>query len=388
MAFSLKRFFSWQVGEARVEEVSCRELLEAAEEYRIRELAFWCCVNLIANAVGRCEFRTYLKGAEIRGGEYYLWNVEPNVNQNSTVFLHKLIARLYQDNEALIVPTRKRDGSDAIVVADSWQVPPEYPSKQNEYKGVVVGEVHYDKTFYEKDVIHLTLNHCDIGPVVRGIYNAYTKLISVAMNNYAWSNGQHWKVKVDQMASGQENWAQTFQKMVEAQIRPFLNSGSAVLPEFDGWSYENVGKSFESGRDASHIRSLVNDVFDFTANTLLIPPVLLRGQVEGVGDAHGRFLSQCIDPLMDQLSEEINRKKYGYEKWRERSYMQIDTSAIEHFDLFGNAANIEKLIGSGYSYNDVQRAAGGREIDEPWANEHFITKNFAEAQSALKGEGA
>ncbi len=388
MAFSLKRFFPWQVGEARVEEVSCRELLGAAEEYRIRELAFWCCVNLIANAVGRCEFRTYLKGAEIRGGEYYLWNVEPNVNQNSTVFLHKLIARLYQDNEALIVPTRKRDGSDAIVVADSWQVPPEYPSKQNEYKGVVVGEVHYDKTFYEKDVIHLTLNHCDIGPVVRGIYNAYTKLISVAMNNYAWSNGQHWKVKVDQMASGQENWAQTFQKMVEAQIRPFLNSGSAVLPEFDGWSYENVGKSFESGRDASHIRSLVNDVFDFTANTLLIPPVLLRGQVEGVGDAHGRFLSQCIDPLMDQLSEEINRKKYGYEKWRERSYMQIDTSAIEHFDLFGNAANIEKLIGSGYSYNDVQRAAGGREIDEPWANEHFITKNFAEAQSALKGEGA
>lgn len=388
MAFSLKRFFPWQVGEARVEEVSCRELLEAEEEYRIRELAFWCCVNLIANAVGRCEFRTYLKGAEIRGGEYYLWNVEPNVNQNSTVFLHKLIARLYQDNEALIVPTRKRDGSDAIVVADSWQVPPEYPSKQNEYKGVVVGEVHYDKTFYEKDVIHLTLNHCDIGPVVRGIYNAYTKLISVAMNNYVWANGQHWKVKVDQMVSGQENWAQTFQKMVEAQIRPFLNSGSAVLPEFDGWSYENVGKSFESGRDASHIRALVNDVFDFTANTLLIPPVLLRGQVEGVGDAHGRFLSQCIDPLMDQLSEEINRKKYGYEKWRERSYMQIDTSAIEHFDLFGNAANIEKLIGSGYSYNDVQRAAGGREIDEPWANEHFITKNFAEAQSALKGEGA
>lgn len=371
-----------------MEEVSCRELLEAAEEYRIRELAFWCCVNLIANAVGRCEFRTYLKGEEIRGGEYYLWNVEPNVNQNSTVFLHKLIAQLYQDNEALIVPTRKRDGSDAIVVADSWQVPPEYPSKQNEYKGVVVGEVHYDKTFYEKDVIHLTLNHCDIGPVVRGVYNAYAKLISVAMNNYAWANGQHWKVKVDQMVSGQENWALTFQKMVEAQIRPFLNSGSAVLPEFDGWSYENVGKSFESGRDASHIRALVNDVFDFTANAFLIPPVLLRGQVEGVGDAHGRFLSQCIDPLMDQLSEEINRKKYGYEKWRERSYMQIDTSAIEHFDLFGNAANIEKLIGSGYSYNDVQRAAGGREIDEPWANEHFITKNFAEAQSALKGEGA
>lgn len=369
-----------------MEKVSCQELFEAAEEYRIRELAFWCCVNLIANAVGRCEFRTYRDGKEIREGEYYLWNVEPNVNQNSTVFLHKLIAQLYQDNEALIVPARKRDGGDAIVVADSWQDPPERPSRQNEYRGVVVGEAHYKDTLYEKDVVHLRLSHCDIGPVLRGVYNAYVKLIGVAMNNYGWANGQHWKVKVDQMVSGQENWPQTFQQMMDAQIRPFLNSNSAVLPQFNGWEYENVGKSFESGRDASHIRALINDVFDFTANAFLIPPVLLRGQVEGVGDAHGRFLSQCIDPLMDQLSEEINRKRYGYEAWRRRSYLQVDTSAIEHFDLFGNAANIEKLIGSGYSYNDVQRAAGAREIDEPWANEHFITKNFAEAEKTLKGD--
>ena len=388
MGLSWKRWLRGLTGQGKFVELDCRELFEAAEEYRVRELAFWVCVNLIANAVGRCEFRTFLGGEERREEEYYLWNVEPNVNQNSTVFLHKLIARLYQDNEALIVPTRKRNGGDALAVADSWQQEGEYPARQNEYKGVTVGQVQYDKTFYEKDVLHLTLNHCDIGPVIRGVYSAYVKLISAAMKNYTWTNGQHWKVHVSQLASGQAGWKEAFQKQIDAQIRPFLNSNSAILPELDGWSYENVDKGFESGRDASHIRALVGDVFDFTANAFLIPPVLLRGQVEGVGDAHRRFLSQCIDPLMDQLAEEINRKRYGYEAWRNRSYMQIDTSAIEHFDLFGNAANIEKLIGSGYSYNDVQRAAGAREIDEPWANEHFITKNFAEAQSALKGEEA
>lgn len=386
MALSFMRWLRGTAGRAKVEEIDCRELFEAAEEYRIRELAFWVCVNLIANAVGRCEFRTYLGGREVREGSYYLWNVEPNVNQSSTAFLHKLIARLYQDNEALIIPTRKRSGEDALAVADSWQLEGGYPSRQNEYKGVAVGPVQYDKTFYEKDVIHLTLHHCDVGPVVRGVYSAYVKLISAAVKSYTWSNGQHWKVHVNQMASGQEGWEAAFQKQIDAQIRPFLNSDFAILPELDGWSYENVDKGFESGRDASHIRALVGDVFDFTANAFLIPPVLLRGQVEGVGDAQRRFLSQCVDPLMDQLSEEINRKYYGYEAWRAGSYMQIDTSAIEHFDLFGNAANIEKLIGSGYSYNDVQRAAGGREIDEDWANEHFITKNFADAQRALKGE--
>lgn len=386
MGFSLKRLLLNVLGEQKVEEVSCRELFQAGEEYRIRELAFWCCVNLIANAIGRCEFRSFRNGEEVRDRMYYLWNVEPNVNQSSTVFLHKMVARLYQDNEALIVPARRREGAEALVVADSWQYPEEYASRQNEYRDVTVGQTSYPRPFTERDVIHLTLNHCNIAPVIKGIYDSYSKLLSAAMKNYTWINGQHWKVHVNQLASGQEGWAEAFQKQIEAQVKPFLNSTSAVLPELDGWEYENVGKSSDANRDASHIRSLVNDIFDFTANGFLIPPVLLRGQVEGTADAYSRFLSYCIDPLADQLTEEINRKMYGFEAWQMRSYMQVDTSAIEHFSLFENAANIEKLIGSGYSYNDVQRAAGAREIDEPWANEHFITKNFAEAESALKGE--
>ena len=67
----------------------------------------------------------------------------------------------------------------------------------------------------------LKLNHCDIGPVIRGIFSSYSKLIGVAMKNYTWANGQHWKVKVNQLVSGQEGWEETFQKQIDAQIRPF-----------------------------------------------------------------------------------------------------------------------------------------------------------------------
>ena len=44
------------------------------------------------------------------------------MNQNSTAFWHKLVARLYQDNEALIVPTLTRaDGMDALTKIDTLQ---------------------------------------------------------------------------------------------------------------------------------------------------------------------------------------------------------------------------------------------------------------------------
>lgn len=373
-------------GGGKIEEVTCRELLNVAEEYRVRELAFHTCVSMMANAIGRCDFRTYRDGEEVREREHYLWNVEPNVNQNSTAFLHKLVYTLYFNNEALIVPVRRRDSYDALAVADDWQVPDPQVTRQNGYQGVQVGSLVFNKTFREEDVIHLVLNHCDVKPVLDGLFQSYSRLISAAMNNYVWANGQHWKVSVNQIAAGRDNWAQEFQQMVEDQIRPFLNSGAAVLPELDGYKYEMVGKATDAQRDAAHIKSMIQDVFDFTANAFLVPPVLLRGQVEGIADAQSRFLTNCVDPLADQLSEEITRKRYGYEGWRRGSYLKVDTSAIQHFNLFDLAPNIEKLIGSGYSYNDIQRAAGGQEINEPWANEHFMTKNFARAEAILNGE--
>lgn len=363
-----------------------RELLSAGEEYQARALAFNACVNLIANAIGRCDFRTYRNGKEIRERDHYLWNYEPNVNQNSSAFWHKCVYTLYLNNEALIIPLRKRNGGDAFGVADSWAVPDPKVTRMDVYKGVTVGPLTFDTSFREDDVIHLRLFHENVKHVVDGLANSYGRLLSAAMNNYQWANGQHWKVTVDQIATGQAEWQKAFQQMVEEQIKPFLNSNSAVLPEWSGYQYEQLGKSTDAQRDATHIKNMVQDIFDFTANAFLIPPVLLRGQVEGVEDAQNRFLTNCIDPLADQIGEEMTRKLYGYDAWRRGSYIRVDTSAIQHFNLFDLAPNIEKLIGCGYSYNDLQRAAGGQEIDEPWANAHFMTKNFARAETLFNGE--
>ena len=370
-------------GKAVTKEVECSELFEAALEYQIRELCFWVCVNMVSNALGRCEFRTFRENKEIREREYYLWNVEPNANQNSTAFLHKLVARLFQDNEALIISTRKRDGNDALVVADDWNDPLEYPSKQNEYTGVRVGEVTYDKTFREHEVMHLKLHHTNMTAVIQGLYQSYYRLVSAAMKHYERDKGQHWKVHVNQMAQGEEGWAEKFQSMIAAQVKPFLESNGAILPEFDGYKYENVGSG--GGKDSRDIRNLVEDIFDFTARGFLIPAVLVNGTVQGTEDANARFLGGCMDPLCDQLEEEAIRKRYGYEEWAKGNYLRVDSSAILHFDLFANAANVEKIIGSGgFTINDVRRSANQAPINEPWADRHFMTLNIQPMNENVK----
>ena len=64
---------------------------------QLKRLAWNICVDYIASAVAKCEFRTFLEGKEVRGEEYYLWNVAPNANQTSTEFWREVIFRLYRD---------------------------------------------------------------------------------------------------------------------------------------------------------------------------------------------------------------------------------------------------------------------------------------------------
>ena len=183
-------------GKVEMVDVTCRELFEVAQEYQIRELCFWICVDMIANAMGRCEIKTFQGNEEVFEKEYYMWNYSPNINQNSTMFMHKLIAQLYQDNEALIVNALPVDGRETLVVADDWEDPEEWPSRQNEYRGIVVDNYQYQYPIYENNVIHLKLNHKNMRPVVNGLYQSYFRLVQAAIKNYEWDQGQHWKVHV------------------------------------------------------------------------------------------------------------------------------------------------------------------------------------------------
>ena len=85
------------------------------------------------------------------------------------------------------------------------------------------------------------------------------------------------------------------------------------------------------------------------------------------------------------LQEEINRKRYGYIGFTNGNYLKIDTSTIMHVDLLSVSTAIDKLVASGvFSVNDIRKMTGQTEIKEPWADKHFITKNYSEVEEALK----
>ena len=63
----------------------------------------------------------------------------------------------------------------------------------------------------------------------------------------------------------------------------------------------------------------------------------------------------------------------------------VDTSHVKHVDIFSNATQIDKLVQSGtHTINMILRAMGQPQVDEAWADQHFITKNYSTIQSVLE----
>ena len=137
MAISFWRWLTGGKTAGKTREVTVEEMESAAQELSIRIMAFQVCVNMIANAIGKCEFKTFKNKQPNQGAEYYMLNYEPNINQNSTMFWHEFIYRLMKDNEVLAISTKHRDGHEMLVVADSWDRPEKYPAKMNEYKNLI-----------------------------------------------------------------------------------------------------------------------------------------------------------------------------------------------------------------------------------------------------------
>lgn len=355
------------------------EVEEILGDTYIREVAFWSAVNMIANAVSKCEFKTFMNGKETKGREYYLWNVEPNKNQNSSRFLNKLIAKLYRDNECLVI-----EQNGQLLVADAFDRKP-YALYDDIFTQVRVEDFTFSRTFSQSEVLYFKLSEESIRNLINGLYANYSKLIIYSMKSYKRSRGTKGIFKYDTIPVAGSEERRAFDSLINEKIKKWLDGDSAALPLGRGQEWKELQHKTYSNESTRDIRAQIDDIFDFTARGFNLPPALLKGDVQDTSKAIDQLLTFCIDPLCDMIQEEINRKRNGYEGFSKGTYLKIDTKCIKHVDLLSVATAIDKLIASGcFTINDIRKAVGDEPINEKWADQHWITKNYETVELAMK----
>lgn len=366
--------------------LSGNAVYEAIEEYasevHVRELAFWNCANMVGNSLSNCEFRTFRNGKEVKEKEYYLWNVEPNKNQNASEFHSKLISQLYRENECLVIQE-----NDQLFVADDF-TQKEFALRENLFENVVVNDFTFNKTYNMSEVLYFKQSEKNMNAVIHGLYDSYSKLIAYSMKSYQKSRGTKGIFKYDTIpVAGTESRA-AFDSLVNEKISKWLNSDNAALPLGSGQEWKELSSKTYSNEGTRDIRAQIDDISDFTAKGFNIPPALIRGNIEGVKDARTDYLTFCIDPLATKIAQEANRKRNGYKAFSDGTYMQIDTKQIMHIDLLSAAPSIDRLLSSGaFCINDVLKMVGEPTVNEEWAKKHFRTKRQADVNDIESLEG-
>ncbi|MBS7131388.1 MAG: phage portal protein [Clostridium sp.] len=350
------------------------------QEIYYKELAIQTAITLISNAISKCEIKVYEKNKEVKNKLYYTLNVEANKNENSSQLWHKAIEKMIYRNESLLINI-----NEDFYCADSYACD-EYPIKGNIYKGISVGNLQLNRTFKSDEVLRLQLNNAHIKKLIDRLYEQYGELLSYAAKNYKKSNGTKYKLILDQVKASDEKFQETYREVVQKQLKDFIENENAVYPQYKGYDLQDVSPT--ANKDSSDFRNLRKEMFEIVAQAFQIPVSLMLGNITNMNEITKTFLTFCIDPIADMISEEITRKTSGnYNNWVKGNYVKVDTSTINHIDILDVAEKADKLIASGTCcIDEVREIIGFDKLNTEFSMKHFITKNYDTAENRLIGD--
>ncbi|KRM98769.1 phage portal protein [Loigolactobacillus rennini] len=372
--------------------------------------AIQLCINRIANALVKSDFLTFDHGKAKQGKVWYQLNVEPNQNQNAADFWNKVVYQMVMNEDGALVIQSKISGE--LLVADAYTLK-EYAFKPNVYKHIMISNYMLRESYLEKDVFHFKLNNSKVKRIFDDIYREYGTFLGGAIRNYNRSNALKFALQIDTtfdqykqkkitdengqpvIKDGIEQTEYDFiiDDMFENRLKPIFEEKDSVTPIEAGLELNDLnaaGNSKTSGSAANKttrdIAAMVDDIVNMAADAFAIPRGLLKGDTADADSMTDNFISFCINPLAEQIADEINRKLYGRNQVLKHTYCKVKTDHIRNYDITKLATSAELLSRIGaWSLNDILRYLDQEPLDEDWADKHIMSKNYALIEDALKG---
>ena len=387
-------------------EVSSEDIEEFASNPKWKELALYefalnAGINILGNALSACEIRTFENWKEVRKSEYYRWNYQPNVNETSNQFLKKIVWNLIYKNECLVIPGR--GGAGDLVIAESFTKRQTSIYNQVVFENISYvgagGEVYtFQGSYLAKDVLYYNLSNTSIADLLRQLVAEYDELLKSATKKFFKSGGERGVLNIEGNAATISYGTKTdgtprtfndvYTDLINKQFKDYFNSDNAVLPMFKGFKYETKGTeaSKKSTSEIKDVIDITDEIYEKVANALQIPPALLKGDIADVGALTRNLITFGIQPIASVIETENNRKSNG-ERVLDGYYQMIDTSSIMYMTVSELAVAADKMLGSGWTLDEIRKKTGDPVLNTPESTKRYITLNYAEMQSLPQKSG-
>lgn len=348
---------------------------EVSTRVYLKRMAIDSVLNFVARTMSTMQIQ--IRDGTKREWEY-LVNVCPNKDMSANDFWQKFFYTLLKNNEVLVVVS---DDNQLLIADDFYRN--EYALYEDTFSEVTIKNYTYQRNFKMSEVIYLQYNNDKLNKFTDGLFDDYGELfgriLEVAMRN----NQIRATISIDQTGTYEdkkdakgETTQDRLQKFVNKIYKSYKTNSVAIVPKLKGFDYEEytnkVGSSNQSLEELEQMKkALITDV----CRAIGVPSALLHGEMADLEFNLKAYQKLCIMQLKDKLQSELNNKIL--EKSEYKNGQRIVIENVLKRDPYEEAVKIDKLIASGvFTPNQVLRDFEYDESDEPFMNEHHITKNY------------
>lgn len=341
---------------------------------RLKMLMMASAIGYLSAGLLMCDWRTIIRGKDVKQTEYYRLNNGPNCNQNKAEFLSKLVTDLAIQNEALII-----DVGGQLFLADSWNLE-ERGTGENWYNGIHIdGDSGRNYNRPASQVMHLTMSWIGLWPMLSELAEEYESMISAAANGYATQTSERGVLNVSNLARGDPKETEYRERLLKRQFKEFFSTKSSVLILRDGYTYTPHSTAHRNTSEMNDVANLSDEYAERVGLALRVPPALLKGNAENTAQANIMLATYGIKPIAKQIEAEYGAKRLGMERLARGDRLHIDLLPLFMADPQTMASVCEKLTSCGQSSVDELRAVRGEPLlGTPEAQKHYITKNYGE----------
>ncbi|MGQ7382994.1 phage portal protein [Streptococcus suis] len=329
---------------------------------------------------------------------WYRFNYEPNQNQTQNEFLAALIGQMVKNSDGALVLMHNGE----FILAESFEIDRK-AFRPNVYKNITVaGGLQLNAVYQEEDVLHFTMNDSKVKGYLDDLYSEYGKLIGGAIRNYNRGNAlklglnigtlfdqQYGKnvVEVDEDGNETTEADLIIDEMYEKRFAAVLSDEDSITPLEEGLGISSLVQTSANTKSGAvttrDISDVIMDVVHYAADAFSIPRGIMKGDVADAEAIRDNFVNFGVRPWADAIETEINRKLYGQKHLAVGSKFKIQTNTILVYSPEKFAASGEALFRIGaLSTNELRDKLGEEPIDEPWANQYFVSLNYARADGS------
>lgn len=366
-----------------VEEQSLTELITInAAKAAISDMAIEKAVGMIAKAIAKSEFIVQRDNKRVKDDVYWMLNVKTNPNESATDFWVETIRKILKNGECLVVHM-----NGYLYRATSF-FEDDAVTRGKKYKNIILesngNTCEVAKTFKADEVMHFRNKNEKVLKLLKKNLKIYNDIIGGLMTSKKISSIPKMSMNVQgqtpvimiQNADGTQRRLSIDE--YKSQVKKLLESEEIeIITNQMGLEIKQLELS--TGVTTEDISKIAKEIYTECAYAFDIPRAVFLGEITEKADSTNEFITYSVNWLVEMINDQMNAALVGKEGYLNKGEkIWIDLSRYKHVDIIESAANLEKLRGIGFNFDEILELVGWEALETEFSKRRVVTKNFGE----------